>query len=98
MLYNIENLTLYNCYKVKDILDSKYPNKIWKTQHLDLSYCFKIKNVSMFRNVNKLILRGCCNITDVKDLHSVNTLDITYCSRIKNLSILKNVKTLINKK
>jgi hypothetical protein len=45
-------------------------------QHLDLSYCTAISDVSMLGTLKTLILRGCIGITDISALGSVSTLDV----------------------
>ncbi len=59
--------------------------KVKEILNFDLSHS-DIKDVSMFRNVHTLSLRGCENIKDVSMLGSVHDLNLSLCKKLSRTS------------
>jgi hypothetical protein len=57
--------------------------------HLDLSYCGMLDNVSSLGNVSSLKINHCKNVSDITPLKKVESLDISGCPQILDLSSLQ---------
>jgi hypothetical protein len=62
--------------------------------YIDLSYSYKIQNVSMLNNLHTVILNRCSSIKDVSMLSNVKYLDLSYTD-VRDVSMLGKVETLI---
>ena len=61
---------------------------------LNLTYCYRLSDVSALGNVHTLDLRYCDAISDASALGNVHTLNLSYLSAITYVSALGNVHTL----
>lgn len=69
-------------------------HKVANVHALNLSQCFRIKNVSVLERVHELSLAHCDQVTDVSALGNVRILNLSLCSNIWDVSALGNVHTL----
>jgi hypothetical protein len=63
-------------------------------KELEISYCTSITDVSCFRNIPKLKLIACINLSDISSLGHCIELDLSYNDGITDVSALGNVHTL----
>jgi len=61
---------------------------------LNLTYCYRLSDVSALGNVHTLDLRYCDAISDASALGNVHTLNLRDCNAISDVSALGNVHTL----
>jgi hypothetical protein len=86
MFTEVEELDLSGCVNIKNLSSLERNGKL---RYLNLSYT-NIRHVFSFRNVYKLVLRGCKKIKCVKGLDNVKLLDLYDCTGIEDFSGLSN--------
>jgi hypothetical protein len=104
-------LDLSRCWQIKDISPAKHVmqlnvafcqlitdfSMLGNVIELNLT-CTPINNLSFLRNVKKLILAGCQNITaDNFNGLECTYLDISHCYNIKSIPLLTHIKKIILK-
>jgi hypothetical protein len=104
-------LVLSRCWQIKDISPAKHVpilnvafckniedfSMLGNVIELNLT-CTPINNLSFLRNVKKLILAGCQNITaDNFNGLECTYLDISHCYNIKSIPLLTHIKKIILK-
>jgi hypothetical protein len=82
---NIPHLNLSGCVSLKDVQALQN----CPIDHLDLSYCGLLDNVSGLGNVYSLDINHCKKVSDITALKKVQSLNISGCPQILDLSSLQ---------
>jgi hypothetical protein len=89
-LGGIKHLSLKNCNNISKITDT---DALSKMVYVSIDSCPKITDVSMFKDVEHLVLRN-VKFTDTASLAKVRHLELYECQGDMDVSVLKNVDTL----
>ena len=89
---NILKCFTFDLYNQEDTEVNLYQYK--NAYSIDLSYSYKIQNVSMLTNLHTIILNRCSSIQDVSMFSNIKYLDLSY-TNVRDVSMLGKLETLI---